>query len=142
MTITILIVINVFAAVGIIALVLLQQGKSDISSAFGGGGGSQSMFGSRGSANFLSRTTSILATVFFLSSLALAYLYAQRDEQRSVVTDSSVVEQVEEAASETAVKVEAEVPSVPGGESNEVEQTKEGESVEAESSSEVPAVPQ
>ena len=140
MTITILIVINVFAAAGIIALVLLQQGKSDVSSAFGGGGGSQSMFGSRGSANFLSRTTSILATVFFLSSLTLAYLYAQRDEQRSV-TDSSVVEQVEEEkAADAAVNTESEIPAVPGENAEVAPQVEESSA--AETSGEVPAIPE
>lgn len=141
MAITILIVINVFAAAGIIALVLLQQGKSDVSAAFGGGG-SQSMFGSRGSANFLSRTTSILATVFFLSSLTLAYLYAQRDEQKSVTDGSVVIEKVEE--SEVKAAMESEIPTVPG--EQEATAAPAGDEASAsdaaEESTDVPAVPQ
>ena len=84
---TILIVITVFSSLAIIVLALMQTSKGDMGSAFGGGG-SQSMFGSRGSANFLSRTTSVMVTVFFLSSITLAYFYAQRDESSCVVGGS------------------------------------------------------
>ena len=87
---TILIIVNVFAAVAMIALTLMQSSKGDMGSAFGGGG-SQSMFGSRGSSNFLSKSTAIMCTVFFLSSLALAYTYAQRVE--TSIVDTSVVEE-------------------------------------------------
>jgi preprotein translocase subunit SecG len=92
--ITILLIANVLAAVAIIALVLMQQSKSDMGSAFGGGG-SQSMFGSRGSANFLSRCTSVMVTVFFLSSLALAYTYAKRNSAEQVVAPISIEESSE-----------------------------------------------
>jgi len=90
---TILIILSVFAAISIIALVLMQQSKGDMGSAFGGGG-SQSMFGSRGSANFLSRATSIMVTVLFVSCLALAYLYAKRNAEANVID----VIQVEETS--------------------------------------------
>ena len=70
----IMIGIHVVAALGIIGLVLLQQGKgADMGAAFGGGS-SGSLFGATGSANFLSRTTAILATLFFLTSLGMAYI--------------------------------------------------------------------
>jgi preprotein translocase subunit SecG len=66
--------LHVLVALAIIGLVLLQHGKgADMGSGFGGGA-SSSLFGATGSANFLSRTTAILATVFFLTSLGLAYL--------------------------------------------------------------------
>lgn len=73
---TLLQVIQVIAAVGVIILVLLQQGKgADAGAAFGGGGsGAGSVFGSAGSGNFLSRTTAILATLFFVATLALTYV--------------------------------------------------------------------
>jgi preprotein translocase subunit SecG len=71
---TIVLVVHVLAALGVIGLVLLQHGKgADVGAAFGGGA-SGSLFGATGSANFLSRTTAILAVVFFISSLGLAYL--------------------------------------------------------------------
>ena len=70
----IMIGIHVVAALGIIGLVLLQQGKgADMGAAFGGGS-SGSLFGATGSANFLSRTTAILATIFFVTSLGMAYV--------------------------------------------------------------------
>lgn len=76
--ITLIIVAHVLIALAIIGLVLLQHGKgADMGSGFGGGA-SSSLFGATGSANFLSRATAFLATVFFLSSLGLAYLAAER----------------------------------------------------------------
>ena len=106
MTTTILIIVNVFAALAIIVLALMQTSKGDMGSAFGGGG-SQSMFGSRGSANFLSRMTSLMCAVFFISSLSLAYVYAQRAESSSVVSGASVIEQSSELPS-----IDNEVPSI------------------------------
>jgi preprotein translocase subunit SecG len=70
---TLLIVLHVLVALAIIGLVLLQHGKgADMGSGFGGGA-SGSLFGATGSANFLSRTTGVLAAIFFILSLALAY---------------------------------------------------------------------
>jgi preprotein translocase subunit SecG len=73
-----LLIVHVIVAIGICALVLLQHGKgADMGAAFGSGS-SGSLFGAAGSANFLSRSTAFLATVFFLSSLGLTYLGATR----------------------------------------------------------------
>jgi preprotein translocase subunit SecG len=75
------IVVHVLVALAIIGLVLLQHGKgADMGSGFGGGA-SSSLFGATGSANFLSRATAVLATIFFLLSLALAYLATNRAPQ-------------------------------------------------------------
>jgi preprotein translocase subunit SecG len=72
--VSVVIGLHVLVALAIVGLVLLQHGKgADMGSGFGGGA-SSSLFGATGSANFLSRTTAILATVFFLTSLGLAYL--------------------------------------------------------------------
>lgn len=71
---TLIIVVQLLSALGVIGLVLLQHGKgADMGAAFGSGA-SGSLFGASGSANFLSRTTAVLATVFFVSTLALTYL--------------------------------------------------------------------
>ena len=70
---TLLIVVQVVSAISIIVLVLLQHGKgADMGAAFGGGA-SGSLFGATGSANFLSRSTAAVATVFFIATLGLAY---------------------------------------------------------------------
>jgi preprotein translocase subunit SecG len=71
---TLIIVVQLLSALGIIGLVLLQHGKgADMGAAFGSGA-SGSLFGATGSANFLSRTTAILAAIFFVSTLTLTYL--------------------------------------------------------------------
>lgn len=71
---SIILVVHVLVGLGVIGLVLLQHGKgADMGAAFGSGA-SGSLFGATGSANFLSRTTAVLATVFFLTSLGLSYL--------------------------------------------------------------------
>ena len=86
--INVLIVTHVLVALAIIGLVLLQHGKgADMGSGFGGGA-SGSLFGATGSANFLSRTTAVLATVFFLLSLALAYFATNKPVQGGGVIDA------------------------------------------------------
>lgn len=108
-------VIDVLSAVFLIGLILLQQGKgADIGAAFGSGA-SQTLFGSRGSANFLTRTTAVLATVFFLSNLGLAWLYAQQTAPSSV-TKSVVLEQppkTETPLPPTEAPASPKVPEVP-----------------------------
>ena len=82
---TLILVAHVVVAVALIALVLLQQGKGADAGAAFGSGASATMFGSRGSASFLSRTTAALATVFFVTSLTLAYFSTQTSAPRSIV---------------------------------------------------------
>ena len=77
---TILIVFHLTLSVGLVGLILIQHGKgADMGAAFGSGA-SSTVFGARGSASFLSRTTAALATLFFLTSLALAYFASQATE--------------------------------------------------------------
>jgi len=119
----ILLVIHLVVAVTIVTLVLLQQGKgSDMGASFGGGS-SQSLFGARGSANFLSRMTSGLVTFFFISSLILAYLYTRKGEENSIITGSSVIQQIQQDS--------ADIP-VPANQ----------ESTDASSESDVPVAPE
>jgi len=82
---TLAVVIHVLLAAGIVGLVLLQRGKGADAGAGFGAGASGTVFGARGSASFLSRTTAVLATLFFLTSLGLSYLFSQRTEPTSVV---------------------------------------------------------
>ena len=77
---TVILTVHVLVAMSIIFLVLLQHGKgADMGAAFGSGS-SGSLFGATGSANFLSRTTAVLAAVFFLTSLTLAYMATHRPQ--------------------------------------------------------------
>lgn len=81
-----LMVIHVLVALAIIGLVMLQQGKGADAGA-GFGGASNTLFGARGAASFLTRTTAILATVFFMTSLSLAYLGSKTDNKPSDLMD-------------------------------------------------------
>ena len=73
----VILVIHVFLAVAIIGLVLLQRGKGADAGAGFGSGASGTVFGARGSATALSKATAVLATLFFVTSLALAFLGGQ-----------------------------------------------------------------
>lgn len=87
---TIVLVIHVLAALGVIGLVLLQHGKgADMGAAFGSGA-SGSLFGATGSANFLSRATAILATAFFVTSLSLTYLASSKPKTTGSVMQDAV----------------------------------------------------
>ena len=90
---TVLLVLHVVVALAVIGLVLLQHGKgADMGSGFGGGS-SGSLFGASGSANFLSRATAVLATIFFLTSLGLAYLATHKPKATGGVMDAVRTEQ-------------------------------------------------
>ena len=78
-------VVHVLTAVVLIGLVLMQHGKgADMGAAFGTGSAG-SLFGSSGSANFLSRSTAVAATVFFITSLSLTYIYSHPAQQEGVM---------------------------------------------------------
>lgn len=82
---TLIWIVHLLVAVALIGLILLQHGKgADMGAAFGSGA-SGSLFGASGSANFLSRTTAILATIFFLTSMGLTYFSLSRTKPESVL---------------------------------------------------------
>jgi len=100
---TLIVIVHIVVAVALIALVLVQHGKgADMGAAFGSGA-SATVFGSRGSGSFLTRTTAVLATVFFFTSLGLAYLSGR------AVNNESVVDSVT-----TMPSAPADVPAAPG----------------------------
>jgi preprotein translocase subunit SecG len=114
----ILLVFEVLLAIALIALILMQQGKGADAGAAFGSGASGTVFGSRGAGNFLSRATAILATLFFVNCLLLAYLIAHRTPE---ATNGSVIDQVP-AITETVTPVpvtqpENVMPAVPDGNS-------------------------
>jgi preprotein translocase subunit SecG len=87
-----ILLVHVAVAAGVCLLVLLQHGKgADVGAAFGSGS-SGSLFGATGSANFLSRTTAILAAMFFVTSLGLTWISGHKTQSVSVM-DSHKVEQ-------------------------------------------------
>lgn len=108
---------HVFLALSIIALVLLQRGKGADAGAAFGAGASGTVFGSRGTTSFLSRTTAVLATLFFLSSLGLAYLAGQRTEPGSILDRVPVTAPGTETPSVIPLPGDAvPPPALPGGE--------------------------
>ncbi len=107
-----ILIIHVLVAASIIGLVLLQQGKgADAGAAFGGSSGSQTFFGARGSANFLTRLTGVLAAVFFLTSIGLAFLYARVEGPRSVTEQIAPVSAP--AGTDVPAPAAPEAPDVP-----------------------------
>jgi preprotein translocase subunit SecG len=104
---TVLVIVQILAALGMIGLILVQHGKgADMGAAFGSGS-SGSLFGASGSANFLSRTTAVLAAVFFAATLMLAFLGNTRSEGASA---GSVLEKMP-ASSAPANAVPAGAPA-------------------------------
>jgi preprotein translocase subunit SecG len=77
---TVVVVFHLLGAIGVVALVLLQQGKGADAGASFGAGASATVFGSQGSSTFLSRVTAILAAAFFLTSLGLAFFAKERSD--------------------------------------------------------------
>ena len=117
----ILLVLHVFLSLGIIGLVLLQKGSGASAGASFGGGGGGSVFGATGSSNFLSKSTAILATAFFLNSLVLAYLASHRDIQTDSILDAITTPAVEVPA-DIPVDVPTDIPApedVPAANDNE-----------------------
>jgi preprotein translocase subunit SecG len=104
---TLVLVLHILAAVGIVVLVLLQHGKgADMGAAFGSGSAG-SLFGSAGASNFLSRMTAVLASVFFATSLGLTYFSAPSKS-------SGVLQHLETPVTTSAPETKSEVkPAAP-----------------------------
>ena len=108
----ILLIVQILIAVGLVAMVLLQQGRGADAGASFGGGSSGSLFGSRGPASFLSKLTAGLAALFFANSLALAYISSHSIERRSVVERVQSESMPEDAGLRSE---DGDVPALPGG---------------------------
>lgn len=108
---SVILTVHILVALAIIGLVLMQHGKgADMGAAFGSGA-SGSLFGASGSANFLSRTTGILAAVFFATSLSLAYIASERPKTSGSLMRDSVQSQ----PVSPAVQAGGEASNVPAG---------------------------
>jgi len=107
---TALLGVHVLVAMVLVGFVLLQHGKgADMGAAFGSGS-SGSLFGAAGSANFLSRTTAILATVFFLSSLGLTYFGSMRTGPKDIMKEGAVPTAPQPAVKDTKESKPGDVP--------------------------------
>jgi len=105
----VLLIVQILVALGIIGLVLIQHGKGADAGAAFGGGASGTVFGSKGSGNFLTRLTAVLAAVFFANSLMLAWLVAHPDNVGAEsIVPSAITETMENTNSPAPV-------DIPGG---------------------------
>jgi len=113
---TLLLEVHIVVAAALVGFVLLQHGKgADMGAAFGSGA-SGSLFGAAGSANFLSRTTAILATLFFLTSVGLTYLATQRGAALGVMKQQQgVMQNVPESAPKDAKDKDSKAGEIPQG---------------------------
>lgn len=116
-------VVHILAALAIIALILLQQGKGAVAGASFGGGASQTVFGSQGGSSFFTRATAVCAVIFFATSFGLAIIA----KNKVTITDSDIPTSIESQQEQTAPAEDSEVPEV--------------EASEQDTGSEVPEVP-
>ena len=124
---SLVIFVHVLAAIGITGLVLIQHGKgADMGASFGSGA-SQTIFGSVGSGNALTKSTSWLATVFFATSLVLALFAKQQTSQaiedESLILNTGVIDETPAVVQDipTLESVQSDVPQTPTAESVPVE---------------------
>lgn len=142
----ILLIVQIIVSAGLIVLILMQQGKGADAGAAFGSGASGTVFGSQGSGNFLSRMTAILAAVFFLNCLALAWLVTNRDTETGSVMEQIQTEETvpaSPAATSTNNNANSEVPALPEADgAEEVDPASTVPAVPESTESEVPAVPE
>ncbi len=100
---TVVLVVHVLVSVGLVGIVLLQQGKGADAGASFGGGASQTVFGSQGSGNFMTKSTSLLAIIFFATSFSLA-VFAKQQSQL-FVDQGIAVPVVKEGVQDSAAEV-------------------------------------
>jgi preprotein translocase subunit SecG len=112
--------VDVLLAIGIIAFVLIQHGKGADAGAAFGSGASATVFGARGSTSFLSRATAILAALFFINSMALAYIASHQPGEQSVVERVNVPAAPAPSQEQPSSELPADLPevetAVPGSE--------------------------
>ncbi|MEJ2693813.1 MAG: preprotein translocase subunit SecG [Candidatus Thiodiazotropha sp.] len=107
---TILVVSHLFLAIGLIGLILIQHGKgADMGAAFGSGA-SGTVFGSKGSASFLTRLTAGLATLFFVTSMVMAYFASQGGDNGDAVLDA-----LQQAGTSAEAQSQSDLPPIPAG---------------------------
>jgi preprotein translocase subunit SecG len=111
--ITVILAVQMLSALVMIGLILVQQGKgADMGAAFGSGN-SGSLFGATGGANFLSRTTAVLAAVFFVSTLMLAYFGNLRPASSGSVLEGAAVITPAPVDNSAASQIPGNTPATP-----------------------------
>jgi preprotein translocase subunit SecG len=104
-------VVHVIAAIALVGLVLMQHGKgADMGAAFGSGSAG-SVFGSSGSANFLSRSTGIATAIFFITSMSLTYIYANPSQSHGVMDRHEASQSTQPSAAPTPTSLPSDTGS-------------------------------
>ena len=116
---SLIIIVHVLVSAALIGLVLIQRGKGAEAGAAFGSGASQTVFGARGSASFLTRTTAILATIFFITSLSLAYFTQRGTTAKSVTEIVAPAAPVKDEPQVKTPSVPEDVPAVPAPDSSQ-----------------------
>ena len=106
---TVLLVVHLLVAIFLVALILMQRSGGGALDGLGGGSGASSILSARGTGNMLTRTTAILATIFFLTSISLSIYYKNVERKAGSILDTAPVEQSSEP-------VAPDVPTVPTAE--------------------------
>ncbi|OUM08784.1 preprotein translocase subunit SecG [Pseudomonas syringae] len=111
---TVVIVFHLLGALGVVALVLLQQGKGADAGASFGAGASNTVFGGQGTSTFLSKFTAILAACFFITSLGLGYFAKEKAQQltQAGLPDPAVLEVKQKPAADDVPVLEGQKPAV------------------------------
>ena len=118
--VNIILTVQLLTALVMIGLILVQHGKgADMGAAFGSGSAG-SLFGASGSANFLSRATAVLATVFFVATLALAYYSNQRPVSSGSVLETPAAASVPAAPAGAVEGAEAPTPAAPASDTTQI----------------------
>ena len=116
---------HIFIALCMIGLILLQRGKGADAGAAFGAGASGTVFGASGSANFLSRATAVLATLFFVTSLSLAYLGSRPVTPDSLLEQDAAAEEPAAGPATAAGEPDIDLPPLPAGRPAEPAETGE-----------------
>ncbi len=116
----VLLALHIIVAIALVGLVLIQHGKGADAGAAFGSGASATVFGSRGSSSFLTRASAVLATVFFMTSLSLAYFSVQGPQRASVT-------QLEEPRSSVGDENIDDIPIIPSLPKEEIKDPKRAE---------------
>ena len=111
---TVLLVIHLLVAIFLVCFILMQRSGGGALDGLGGGNGATNFLSARGTGNFLTRTTAILATIFFITSISLSIYYKNVERKTNSVLEAAPVSDVQKQA--PATPAEPEVPSVPNSE--------------------------
>jgi len=128
----IIVIVHVLLCVSLVGLILIQHGKGADAGAAFGGGASGTVFGSQGATSFLSRTTGILATMFFVTSLSLAYFSIQSIEEKPKSLMDSAPQEIVIDSEVPSTETTKSTSELPPAVDNEVPATKEVPSVPSE----------